>query len=49
VFWNYNTSTNQRESIDTGTVTPASTQTTLGTVELATQTEVNNGTNTGNV
>lgn len=46
LFYNYNTTTAQRESIDTGTATPPATTTTLGTVELATQTEVNNGTNT---
>ncbi len=33
--------------VSTGTAPLAATQTTLGTVELATQTEVNNGTNTG--
>ncbi len=32
--------------VSTGTAPLAATQTTLGTVELATQTEVNNGTNT---
>ncbi len=49
VFYNYNTATAQWESIDTGTAPLAATQTTLGTVELGTQTEVNNGTNTGSV
>ena len=45
-FYNYNTDLAMWQIVSTGTAPLAATQTTLGTVELATQTEVNNGTNT---
>jgi hypothetical protein len=48
-FYNYNTDLGMWQIVSTGTAPAAATTTTLGTVELATQTEVTNGTNTGTV
>ena len=47
VFYNYNTATAQRESVDTGTVTPNASTTVAGKVELSTQTETEDQTTTG--
>lgn len=46
VFYNYNTSTTQRESIDTGTVTPNMSTSVTGKWRLADQTQVDDGTAT---
>ena len=46
VFYNYNTVTAQRESIDTGTVTPNMSTSVTGKWRLADQTQVNDGTAT---
>lgn len=47
VFYNYNTATAQRESVDTGTVTPNASTTVAGKAELSTQTETEDQTTTG--
>lgn len=47
LHYNYNLSTAQWESIDTGTVTPNATSSVAGKVELATQAEFDAGTATG--
>lgn len=48
-FYNYNTDLGMWQIVSTGTAPAAATTTTLGTVELADQTEVNTGDNTGTV
>lgn len=45
--YNYNLSTGQWEEVDTGTPTPNASTTVAGKVEIATQTEVDNSTDTG--
>jgi hypothetical protein len=47
LHYNYNLSTGQWESIDTGTVTPNASATVAGKVEIGTQTEVDTPTDTG--
>lgn len=47
LFYNYNLSTAQWESVDTGTTTPDATTTAAGKVELPTDAEVTSGTATG--
>jgi hypothetical protein len=47
LHYNYNLSSNQRESVDTGTTTPNASETVAGKVEEATTAEVTAGTNTG--
>jgi len=46
LFWRYNTTTNVWETYDTGTVTPNASTTVAGSVELPTDTQVQNETDT---